>query len=172
LKNEFGHIIKKKVENSTLAPPPMDWKGLSDAQNNAPNPSKSILSTKGLIITSFVSVAVITVLVSLFVVTPDKPILEPVQEPNLEKNIADSTQLKINKIEPDTNIVTKDPSEKKPVLEEKKISAPLRKKKKKDKFGNDSKKNKVISDPDKKTESKTTILYEVDTITTETYIYE
>ena len=173
MKNEFGHIIKKKVENSSLTPPPMDWKGLSDAQSNSPKPTKSVLGSKaGLIVSAFVTVSVLTVLVSLFVSTPDEMKVQPEEREEKEHSILDSTSAHLNmdKLELDTLGKGLTPNENKAVVKEKKISPPLRKKK--DKLGQRIKKNNSKSVENKETGSTTTIFYEVDTVTTETYIYE
>ena len=163
MKNEFGHIIKKKVENSSMTPPPMDWGALSDAQKATPKTTKSFITSKlGLVISGFVSIAVITVIASLFLSSPDS---KNQPKPAVLKEESDPINENVQPEILDTVII--------PIKEEKKISATLKKKKKKDKFIPLLKKNKLNSAENKDTEqSTTTILYEVDTVTTETYIYE
>ena len=94
---EFGHIIKKKVENSSPEPPAMDWEGLSNAQNSIPSTPPVATGLSVIAKTGIIALGVIAVSVMSFFLFYNE------SEPNeLKDTIQKEVPEEIKKIEIDT----------------------------------------------------------------------
>lgn len=173
MKKELGDIVSKKVANAPLpTPPAMDW-GRLDAVPTNPTAT----STNGISIitkTILISSATIITLGSIFFYNyfqkeeVEQPVTIIEQQPQ-KPTQSIKKQLIVNKLD---SVAQK-------IIEKKKVkvirkNSPLttEKLKKKDNFEAKIGDKNSQETPDAKRESKTTTIYEVDTVTTETYIYE
>lgn len=171
MKKELGDIIKNTLdEASSSNPPAMDW----DRLDNASVALETAVKSKG------ISLATKTVLGSLMIIVSlaggiiffNKGIQKTEEQPNSpEQNKTTKTkqEIELEQVNTPRSIDSMSVKPKEEIIE-KNFLPKIRKEKKKDNFKRISKEQRVA--PNAKKESKTTTIYEVDTITIETYIYE
>ena len=176
MKKELGHIISKKVANTTSpTPPPMNWERL-DSVTTKTNPTSKNLST----ITKIVLISASTVIaVSALIycnLTKNKPTTNPQVEQTTQQTLLTPKPIKPNikhipVVELDSITTGKNQKSRKNIIK-KNYPLTTEKLKKKDNFEANIGERTSLETPDAKRESTTTTIYEVDTIFTETYIYE
>lgn len=172
-KNELGHIIKKKVANTTPAiPPAMDWNRLDSANSILTPKGKGLSLTAKVILITTGTVVILTGAI-LFELNSKKETAEPVRLEEIEKiQIVEPTPKApvLERIHSTTPLQVAPTTE--PQFIKKNSNVITKKRNKKDTFESKEKTINTSQTPDARKESKTTTIYEVDTVTTETYIYE